>query len=352
MMDILWWNRLVNSVRFLEDIQDVLLSDESVQLVFEDEIPWKETMLETLEQRLSDKTDSKSFDILDVSEVKSPGKYLMERYCSQDERKKYWPTTHGSPECFLAQNEDIVLNNRYVCITGISSGYADKWISSIGEYLSNCEGRESHGVFILLVEKSATVASKYLKLFGYNDYVSDYDCMMLCLTIISSFSCSRAEKMYICEVASNIADNRVEHAGLLAARGCDLIKDPISVAKEVYNENGIVCSSIDEKVKMAVWEAQIKLVFPRLESFRAEIIRKYEKKLQQYLPIRSSNNDIIEKPSDLEIGQLFYICKENRTDRITDVSEYEMLKKMREARNTLAHWEAISYDQMKALNIL
>ena len=45
MMDILWWNRLVNSVRFLEDIQDVLLSDESVQLVFEDEIPWKETML-------------------------------------------------------------------------------------------------------------------------------------------------------------------------------------------------------------------------------------------------------------------------------------------------------------------
>ena len=66
MMDILWWNRLVNSVRFLEDIQDVLLSDESVQLVFEDEIPWKETMLETLEQRLSDKTDSKSFDILDI----------------------------------------------------------------------------------------------------------------------------------------------------------------------------------------------------------------------------------------------------------------------------------------------
>ena len=43
----------------------------------------------------------------------------------------------------------------------------------------------------------------------YTDYVTDYDCMMLCLTMVSDLSCGRAEKMYLCEVASNIAHNHI-----------------------------------------------------------------------------------------------------------------------------------------------
>ena len=89
-----------------------------------------------------------------------------------------------------------------------------------------------------------------------------------------------------------------------------------------------------------------------MENFRAELIRKYEIKLSRYLPIKSSNNDIVEKPSDLEIGQLYFICKENSSQKITDRSEYEMLKKMREVRNTLAHWETLSYKQIKEINVL
>lgn len=352
MMDKIWWNRLVNSVRFLEDIQDVLLRNESVQLVFKYDIPWKETMLDVLEQRLSDKIDSKSFDVLDVSGVKSPGEYLMEKYCSPDEMKEYWPTMHGSPELFLAQNQDIALNKRFVCITGINSGNSDKWISSVNEYISHCDGGEDHGVFILVIEKYTALSSEYLKLFMYDDYVSDYECMMLCLTVISSLPCSREEKMYVCEIASNIAGNHVEYAGLLAMKGLDLIKEPLTAVQEVCKTNDIKCDNPNDRVKRAVWEAQIKLVFPRIENFRTEIIRKYEKKLQCYLPIQSFHNDVIEKPSDLEIGHLFYICKEHRADKITDLSEYEMLRNMKDARNTLAHWEAISYDQLKALNIL
>lgn len=59
-------------------------------------------MIETIEGRQTDRIDNKTFDVLDVSAVDSPGTYLMERYCSKEERKKYWPTTHGSPEKFMA----------------------------------------------------------------------------------------------------------------------------------------------------------------------------------------------------------------------------------------------------------
>lgn len=115
----LWWRRLVNSARFLDDLKDTLADDKSVLLLFDTDIPWLDIMTETLEQKLADANDNRTFDVLDVSKADDPGSYLMKRYCSKEEQKKYWPTTHGSPEKFLAQNKVTPLNKRYVCLTDI-----------------------------------------------------------------------------------------------------------------------------------------------------------------------------------------------------------------------------------------
>ena len=191
--------------------------------------------------------------------------------------------------------------------------------------------------------------SKHLTTFRYNDYVTDYDCMMLCLTLVSDLKCSRAEKMYLCEVASNIAHNNVELAAMLASRRTNLIQNPYNVSAKVFEENEVKVTNLKERVRMAVWEAQIKLVFPKIENFRADLIRKYESKISRFLPIKSSNNDVVDKATDLEIGQLYFIC---RSQKIIDLPEFEMLKKMRDARNTLAHWEALSYDRLTEINLI
>ena len=49
----LWWCRLVNSARFLDDLKDTLSDDRSVLLLFDTEIPWQDIMIETLEQKLA-----------------------------------------------------------------------------------------------------------------------------------------------------------------------------------------------------------------------------------------------------------------------------------------------------------
>ncbi len=349
----LWWRRLVNSARFLDDLKDTLADDKSVLLLFDTDIPWPNIMTETLEQKLADVNDNRSFDVVDVSDAESFGKYLIEseRFCSKPVRNAYWPT-HGSREKYLAQRDDITLNKRYVCFTGIKPENASEWTSSVAEYLENCDDIHKHGVFIIILEGVNVPASKHLTTFRYDDYVTDYDCMMLCLTLVSDLKCSRAEKMYLCEVASNIAHNNTPLAAMLASRKTDLIKNPYKVSAEVFEENGVKVTNLKERVRTAVWEAQIKLVFPKIENFRADLIRKYQNKISRYLPIKSSNNDYVDKASDLEIGQLFFICKANSSHKIIDLSEYEMLKKMRDVRNTLAHWEALSYDRLTEINVL
>ena len=63
MTGTLWWSRLVNSVRFLDDAEDSVMDERSVILLFDTEIPWQDIMLETIEQRLADRTDNRTFDV-------------------------------------------------------------------------------------------------------------------------------------------------------------------------------------------------------------------------------------------------------------------------------------------------
>lgn len=133
----LWWKRLVNSVRFLDDIQDTLVDDKSAMLLFDADIPWKDIMIETIEGRLADRIDNKTFDVLDVSAVDSPGTYLMERYCSNigassvqpglssteiskqliSKVKEHFIETLGRPELLNRIGDNIVAFKQYGCCT-------------------------------------------------------------------------------------------------------------------------------------------------------------------------------------------------------------------------------------------
>lgn len=343
----LWWSRLVNSVRFLDDVKDSLIDGKSVIMNFSGNIPWYNDMTEFLEQKLSFMTDTRSIIYDDVTSITAePGKYLFTKYFSESERRKYW--TDKSYEQFMAENNNTILNHRILCITGISSGNAVSWLKTVSEYLEH-RNSEERCIFILFVQNANTNGSKLISNFQYADYVTDYDCLMLCLTLLSSEKCSSIQKQYISELASNIANNNVEIAGLLAKEGINLAEDPYGTASEVIRNNNIKINNLSEVVEKAIWEAQIKLFFPRLEDFRRTLVQKYSNKIKKYLPITSSSGERIDKPSDVEIGQLFFISGK---EKFLEKSEFDMLCKMRNARNLLAHSDSIDFTMLNEIKLL
>lgn len=349
MIGELWWSRLVNSVRFLDDVKDVLMDGKSVIMNFSDDVPWLDIMTETLEQQLAFMTDSRSFETHDASKISlPPGRYLFERFCSEAEQKKYWPNRDKSYERFLATNENTPLNHRIICVTGIHSGNAVAWQKTVNEYLEN-RNSEEKCIFILVVKGVNTHESKFICNIKYSDYITDYDCLMLCLTMLSTAKCNSIQKQYISEIASNISHNNVEIAGVLATAELALAENPVATAIDVLDGNNIVITNLKERVKTSVWKAQIKLVFPRLEDFRRELIQKYYSKLQKRLPITSTIGERVDKASELEIGQLYFICSQTK---IVDKNEFDLLKNMRDARNLLAHRDVLTYSQLLELNIL
>lgn len=343
----LWWSRLVNSVRFLDDVKDALFEGKSVIMNFSRDIPWYDEMTEILEQKLSFMTDTRSIIYDDVSSViEEPGKYLFSKYFSESERRKYW--TDKSYEQFMAENNNTTLNHRILCITGINSGNAASWLKTVTEYLEH-RNSDERCIFILFVQQAKTNESRLIRNIQYSDYVSDYDCLMLCLTLLSSEKCSSIRKQYISEIASNIAKNNVVIAGWLARKGLSLAEDPYGTASEVLRDNDVKITNLSEAVETAVWEAQIKLVFPRLEDFRRNLVQKYSDRIQRYLPVTSSSGERIDKASDVEIGQLFFICGKGK---FIEKGEFDLLCKMRDARNLLAHRESIDFKKLCEMKLI
>ncbi len=343
-----WWTKLVNSVRFLNEIEDQIFDyEKSVILFFDDNVPWQDTMIEEIETRLS--TDSRTVNICDVSENTKPvGQYLFDRFYPSTKASDFWRPTHHTYEQFLATRENLPFNNMFVVVHGIPKDKTKEWFESVNLYLENCTS-EQHAVFILIANTASMKTSNYVEPIYYNKYVSDYDCMMLCLTIVSSFNISRAGKIYLSEVASGIAKNNVEIAGLLAQSGDALIKDPLTVTRNVYSQNGIQDPHLKENVDVAVWDAQIRILFPKIEEYRSGFIKKYMRYIDVELPIENGYGEKITKATDVEIGLLYYIFRNRSVIAKEDLNK---LGKMRDMRNRLAHRDSISYKQLRDLNII
>jgi hypothetical protein len=341
-IDELWWQRMSNAVMFISDVYEAIQSGKSVIMNFPDEIPWQDTLTEILIEKIRTVSAEKTVDHHDVSGVAIPGEYLMNNYCSEKDKVDYWFSI--SYEEFLSAKKNITLNHRYVFLTGINQTNAESWVKSVSDYLGFCNERQEHGEFILMVKHSNIKAVKNMQVFNYTDYVTDYDCLLLCLNIISSMKCSSGMKTYISEVASNIAGSDIEAAGYMAAEGIELVKEPLKTAQMVSGIQNLT----EDMVTSAIWLAQIKMLFPKLEQLRKSLIQKHLNQIRSHLPYVGSDGERIDEPNALEIGELFSMCHRHK---ILGNEEFSMLSKMRSARNNLAHWKIMSYSDIIDLHI-
>lgn len=347
MIGFKWWKNMVNAARYLEDAEEIIEEGKSVVLSFQKSIPWLSVMIDELIRLISENFDARSLTVIDTSEVDtSAGEYLFENFCKKETRNTYWEPVHINHIRFLASCETTTLNSCFICVTGINSENIDEWEQAVKEYHENCN-LDEHCAFILVVQGDYTSSSKYVECLNFSEYTTDYDCMLLCLNLALELRCSRLKKMYLAEVASNIADNNVEIAGLLVSEGEKLIREPFKTTKEVFERNCIKYTLLRERVSSGVWEAQIKLIFPRLEDFRVEIVQKYKATLKKQLPITNSIGETIREPNDLEIGQLYAL--RNKISARAD--DRQLIEKMRGARNDIAHHKPVSFDKIRELGI-
>ena len=338
----LWWEQIANARHLIDDIVNFVLHQESVLLTIPERVPWRGEFNDMIQQELLEegRPDNK-LDIIEGCPSANPGEYLLENYCKHEKRLQY---RHGISHAeFLAQSSDIVLNNRYIWLTDVPAGKVDEWVNFINEYNNFMPASRSPACFILEVHSNdlRQKAKKHVKYVNGFLSFNPYDFYTFAALTSQNVQCENMLRPYLVELASNIslALKDVELCEVLARAGTEFIKNPEKILRDA-GKYALTSSDINR----LVWQSQLKILFPKIEYYRADFIKKHYDALDSQLPITNDFTGIIDRPEALEIGTLFHIAVKKQialTQRESDT-----LSTFKAARDALAHSRGIDFNML------
>lgn len=346
----IWWSQVTNAVRYVTEIKQSLLEEKSILLKYTNGMPWRDQLEETIVEAVKLQNSEKKFVKIPI--VSNPGEYLLNEFCKKEKRAEYRPTKGYAK--FFAESDEIVLHDRYFWVQIDDVSCLNNWMKFVSDYIKERGKKDNIAVFILEWAGNELVSvKKGIRIFSFDDYVGEYDRIVFAVLSSSSIKENSFVKNYIAELVANVSGNDIElcaeciwHYKEFLENSWKLIQTII--AEKVRSDGTDFCyTKTAEEVKHLIWLAQIKTVYPYLEEYRENFVQKHANEISKRLPIQTSYGETYTDPKDVELGTLMYMAGCNNL--VLSTSEYEKLKKYKEARNKLSHLIALTIEEIREL---
>ena len=228
-----------------------------------------------------------------------------------------------------------------------------KWMTFASEYIKE-RGKKTKAVFIFDMESEIGITSKKgIKQFSFDDYIGEYDRIVFSVLVSSGVKENSFIKKYLSELVSNVSGNDIELCAECIENYKEFLANPLELLQKVcenmVRSDGAPFSydKTKEEVEYLIWLSQIKTIYPHLEEYREDFVRKYASSIKKQLPISASYGEVYEDPKDVELDTLKYMV-DNGYITLTTM-EYERLKRFKEARNRLSHLSFLLLDEIRAI---
>ena len=349
-MENIWWNQVTNAVKYVADIKKSLLEEKSILLRCSSGMPWRNQFEDFVMESVKLQNAEKKF--VSVPAVSAPGEYLLKEFCKKEKRAEYRPSKGYAK--FFAESDDIVLHDRYLWVQIDTGACLDKWMIFVSDYIKERGKNDNSAVFILDWSGEGQVpVKKGIKIYSFDDYIGEYDRIVFGVLASSSIREDAFVKNYIAELVANVSGNDIELCAECIKEYRAFLDNPLDfirmiVDKKVRSDgSSYVYEKKSEDVYHLIWLAQIKTVYPYLEEYREEFVQKHSSAISEQLPIQASYGETYSDPKDVELGTLMYMAGNGYLS--LEASEYEKLKKYKEARNKLSHLTALSIKEINEL---
>lgn len=359
-----WWSDVTGPHSVIEGIADALSDLEPVALVLPEDSPWPLEMRACAEERIRNGygLEEMAVEIIDDGGV-NPVEYLLGRFARSEAVRHY--RSSFDPHTYLKEHE--VLKCKVVWIEVGNANELNAWADFVSKWKPSST---SDGLFV--VETSKRIASTEGILFSrlheidYGSCTSSYSISLFNGSLVSERigkGCGTTEKRYLAALLTHVCGSDVEVSAALSEQLEDFGADPIGKAEEVEHsfdgargvtdESNILtlCRRGDEaRIARRIWEAQVEVLFPLIETLRLSIIEDLSCELTALLGDEGLCNHG-EKPScieDIELGSLVYLMAAQKLE----VCDYERRKEihlLRACRNHLAHRKPCPWDDVRAL---
>lgn len=350
-MDRLWWNHITKAHKFLDDIVMSAVQERSIMLFLPENVPWKSTLAELVEEQLKFENPKNGFEIIRCPD-EEVGVFLLNRYCKSERRATYrYGMTYAA---FLGKCKDIVLNDRYIWVYDIPKSKYEEWQDFIIEYNKNVS-EKTPAVFILEIydENFVNRAKKGITKIIFDQNIGPYDKFAFCALASTNNSCKDHMRPYLAELVSSICSEDIELCAECVEADDLFLEDPIGVINSIIfagvrsDGRAYGFSKTNKEIEKIIWEIQLRNVFPVIEKYRSYFISKYKKCIMKALPITNSYGEKVVNPEDVEIGTLVYMVGSGTI--FLENWEYEELDSFREARNKLAHLNVLDLKNVEMI---
>ena len=331
----IWWEDLNGPRRFLVEAAEKLSGGKSIVFSLPNRVAWLETMHEVLEKLLNKGTQS--IKIVDAENISSePQEYILKEFCGN--KDGFRPYSKKAYAKFLAESSGIALNDSCIWIRNASPAQVDKWFTFIADYQSFLNGKRG-GVFLL--EVFGELNNRFgVEILSYNDKITDYDSFAFNIFTAADFAGNHLMKQYLAELVSELTEGDVEFAAACIERSENFLKNPDDAFNDLLWEGKFTSGKSTKEIEQAIWMTQLKLIFPLVENFRRNFIKKYEEQIKNTPPYHST-------PEEIEIGQLYGLFNQRRW-LISDF-DGDDLEFYREVRNKLAHLGILPFEDLKKI---
>ena len=335
-MDKIWWEQLNGPSRFIRDAAENLTNGKSVVLCLPEHVPWLDTMREVFEKHLR-KSGTLSIKVVDAANISEPPEYVFEEFCG--DKDGFRPYSKEAYAKFLAERTGIALNSSCIWIRNAEPAQVEQWLAFIADYHGFLDGKRG-GVFLLERCGDCNLIGKAgVEVLSYSRRISDYDCFAFNIFIAAKFGKSNhLMKQYLAELVSALTEGDVEFGAVCIQRGDTLLRDPAVVFENILSTEAFTSHKSAEDIDRAIWMTQLKLIFPLVETFRRNFIKKYEMTIKNTPPYPAA-------PEELEIGNLYGLFNLKRW--LLDSEDGDDLEMYREVRNKLAHLRTLPFDELQ-----
>lgn len=348
-MEQIWWNRVPNAMRFISDIANSLLNEQSIILQSREDIPWHDELTGTIRTAVLEKDYLRRLYMVD--DVSDPGAYLLEKL-KPEQRAAYRPTK--SHARFFAENDDLFLHQNYVWVRAYSQEQLEAWGQFVSGYIKERERGKEKAVFLLeWVGTENVQPQKSIRLYSLDEYICDYDRIVFCTLASSSVYEPDLLRKYLTELAVRCVGEDMELCAVCMANYTAFLKTPYAAIKEILRSgvrsdaNCYRFTKTEAEINRLTWLAQIRTIYPALEEYRESFVQKNAERIEQMLPITSAYGEVYETPSDVELGTLKFMA--DKGDLYIKQREYDRLTLYKNARNKLSHLTPLSIEEIRGL---
>ena len=363
-----WWHTLSGPQRLVRQCAEAVLDAGTVLLRVPRDLCWRQGLRAAVEEKLQEWSSAQLlFEELDAEDqcpdvrTEQDAGYAVLRALSQRGAMGYRPGS-GTIAQYLSSDEAGLFRDRILWVKGLHTEDAQRAFAAL---CAHCRRKKVR--MVLECSGDPGHVQGNLVEIRHDRYVSAFDVQLICMMAANEAYSERPLlwQRYAAMLSANLSGQDAELAVALLTECALLEEEPrellarLSERQQFRRRGGtedhilhhLRCDGDGEYIKRAVWRTQLQMVMPVLEEVLRAVVEELRPALREILEreeIRSSSNERVESPRDLETGTLYYLLKAGLLPETDELTRACILC-LRESRNLLAHYDVCTLEQLEEL---